>query len=311
MAQLDPPFVSVVLCTHNPRRDHLEATLQSLRAQDLPQSRWELLLVDNRSDEPVAGRYDLSWHPAARVVLEPELGLARARRRGYLEARGDLLVHSDDDNILSPNYLRAAAEAYCSHPHLGVFGGQLLAKFEVEPRNDFERGFSGERRIERDRWSSLPDDTRTMPFGAGMCLRREVVEAYLEQTAQDPRRLSLGRTGSRLLTGEDLDLNYVATGLGLGTGLFAGMSLQHLISKERMAAGHIIRYAAANAYSVVILKYLHFGIIDLPRRSLPSALTYWLRIWLRMSPFERRREIAMHRARREAVRDLRQWGWLA
>ncbi|HVU34457.1 MAG TPA: glycosyltransferase [Opitutaceae bacterium] len=303
------PFVSVVLCAHNPRADYLLATLQSLRNQDLPLSAWELIVIDNRSDEPWAGRIDLSWHPNARIVVESELGLARARRRGYIEARGDLIVHSDDDNILSPNYLRSASEIFRTFPQLGAFGGQLVARFERAPRNELERRFGGERLLEGDRWSNIPDDTRTMPFGAGMCLRREVINAYLAQVATDPRRLSIGRTGNRLLTGEDIDLNLVATSLGLGTGLFERMTLEHFIPERHMTADHVIRYGAANAYSIVILHFLHFGRIVVPRRSIAGATLFWLRVWIRMTPFERRLELAMHRARAEAVRDLRAWGW--
>ncbi len=305
------PFVSVVLCAHNSRTDYLDATLESLRCQDLPTSEWELIVIDNKSEQPIAARIDLAWHPRARVVMEPELGLARARRRGYVEARGDLIVHSDDDNILSANYLSAAREIAQSYPQLGTFGGQLFACFEISPRNDLERRFGGERRLEHDCWSNIPDDTRTMPFGAGMCLRREVITAYLAQTAADPRRLTIGRTGTRLLTGEDIDLNYVATSLGLGTGLFARMHLQHFVPQRHMTAQHVIGYAAANAYSIVVLQFLHFGRINLPRRTVPGILMFWLRVWLRMRAFDRRLEIAMHRARRDAARDLRAWGWSA
>jgi len=305
-----PPLVSVVLCAYNPREDYLQATLDSLRAQDLPLSEWELIVVDNNSQPPLAGHCDLGWHPAGRIVVETNQGLAHARRRGYIEARGELIIHSDDDNVLAPDYLSTARRIYRDQPRIGTFGGQRFATFEIEPRNDLERSFGGERRIKTDRWTNIPDDTRAMPFGAGMCLRREVVTAYLRQVDGDPRRLSLGRTGTRLLTGEDLDLNYVATGLGLGTGLFAALNFRHFIPRKHMTEDHVVRYAAANAYSVILLKFLHYGMVDLGCRSLPARLLLWLRVYLRMTPFARRREIAMHRARLQAVRDMRAWQWI-
>lgn len=305
------PAVSVILCTHNPRADYLEATLQSLRAQDVSTTNWELIVIDNRSTPPIGPQIDLRWHPEARVVVETELGLARARRRGYLEARGALIVHSDDDNVFSPNYLRAAEEIFHSHPQIGVFGGQLIARFEKPPQNAREREFGGERRLDRDRWSNVPDDHRTMPFGAGMCLRREVVQEYLAQIEKDPRRLAIGRTGKRLMTGEDIDLNYVSTGMGLGTGLFARMSLEHFIPPHHMTAEHVIRYSAANAYSMVILHFLHFNRVAVPTESAFRQLTFWPRAWLQMTPYQRQLEGAVRRARHEAVRDLHAWGWVA
>jgi len=310
MTDSRPPFVSVILCAHNPRPAHLQATLDGLRAQDLPLTGWELLVIDNRSDEPLAARFDVSWHPHGRIIVETTLGLAHARRRGYQEARGELIVHSDDDNILAPDYLRQAREIFRLHPHVGAFGGQLIPRFDRAPANELERSFGGERLVPRDVWSNILDDNRTMPWGAGMCLRREVVQAYLDQVARDPRRLTLGRTGNRFITGEDIDLNYVAVRAGLATGLFHALSLVHLIPTERMTEAHVVRYRAGNAYSMVVLQFLHCGEIRVPRRSAVGALVFWLRVWLRMTPHERRLELAMHRARRDAMRDLHAWGWV-
>jgi glycosyltransferase involved in cell wall biosynthesis len=304
------PLVSVILCAHNPRPHHFQATLDGLRQQDFPLSDWELIVIDNRSTEPLAGRFDLSWHPHGRFVVESELGLARARRRGYAEARGELIVHSDDDNILNPDYLRTAWRIRNEFPQIGNFGGQIVARYDREPRNAHEATFGFARALESDRWSNILDDGRTMPYGAGMCLRREVVALYLEQVARDPRRLILGRTGNRFITGEDIDLNYVAVRGGYGTGLFRALSLVHLIPANRIDEGHVIRYGAGNAYSMVILWFLHTGEINVPRLSFFGKVTFWLRVWLRMTPYQRRFELAMRRARREAVADMQKWGWL-
>lgn len=309
MSDLPPPLITVVLCAHNPREGHFLATLEGLRVQDLPIEQWELLLIDNLSEPPLASRHDLSWHPRARIIVEPTLGLAHARRRAYLEACGSLIVHSDDDNILDPDYLRQALRLADEFPRIGAFGGQMIPRFDRPPADELERGFGGERTLETDLWSNILDDNRTMPYGAGMCLRREVIDEYLRQVAADPRRLVLGRTGNRFITGEDIDLNYVAVRLGLGTGLFAALRLVHLIPAARMTAAHVIRYAAGNAYSMVILHFLHFGQIRVPVRGRIGALAYWLRVWTRMTAHERRREIAMHRARLDAVRDLAAWNW--
>ena len=302
--------VSVILCAHNPRASYLQATLEGLRVQDLPFAEWELILIDNQSSEPLSSRFDVSWHPKGRIVVEGTLGLAHARRRGYLESRGQLVIHSDDDNVLSPNYLRSALDIYRKFPQLGCFGGQIIARFEREPVNALERTFGFSREFDSDRWSNLLDDIRTMPYGAGMCLRREVIEAYLKQVADDPRRMVLGRTGARFITGEDIDLNFVAVRLGYGTGLCANMSLIHLIASDRMSAAHAIRYGAGNAYSMVLLHYLHTNNINLPRRSLFGNAVYWLRVYLRMSSYDRRMELAVHRARQEAIRDMKAWGWI-
>src|SRR6202034_2788555 len=96
--------VSVIICSLNPRPEYLRRVLESLRAQTLPPDRWELVLVDNASREPLAGRWDLSWHPHGRHAREEELGLTPARLKGIAECRGEIVVFADDDNILAADF---------------------------------------------------------------------------------------------------------------------------------------------------------------------------------------------------------------
>jgi glycosyltransferase involved in cell wall biosynthesis len=88
---------SVIICAHNPREASLRRTLEALGRQSLSKEEWELLVIDNASKEPLAPRFDLSWHPNARHMVENEVGLSPAWLRGMREARSDLLIFVDDD----------------------------------------------------------------------------------------------------------------------------------------------------------------------------------------------------------------------
>src|SRR5262249_1907597 len=112
-------MLSVIICTHNPRRDYFSRCLEGLRAERFPHSQWELVVVDNASDELLEGRVDLSWHPAARVVREETQGLTSARLRGIRESRGDFLIFVDDDNVLDPDFLEMAVRIARERPFLG------------------------------------------------------------------------------------------------------------------------------------------------------------------------------------------------
>ena len=103
---------SVIICAHNPRGTSLHRTLEALDRRSLSKEEWELLLIDNASKEPLASRFDLSWHPNAQHMVENELGLFPARLCGMREARSDLLIFVDDDNVLEPNYLDEAAKCF-------------------------------------------------------------------------------------------------------------------------------------------------------------------------------------------------------
>src|SRR5690348_14084931 len=101
---------SVIICAHNSRSDYFTRVLDGLRNQTLPLHKWELLIVDNASRVPLASTWDISWHPAARHILERELGVAYARRRGFQEASADLVIFVDDDNVLDEKYLAEAVK---------------------------------------------------------------------------------------------------------------------------------------------------------------------------------------------------------
>ena len=94
---------------------------------------WELLVVDNASEVPLAGRIDLSWHPSARLFREDKLGLTPARLRGIREAAGNLLVFVDDDNVLAADFLSRTLRVAEEKSFLGAWSGQCHPGFERPP----------------------------------------------------------------------------------------------------------------------------------------------------------------------------------
>src|SRR5262249_19878462 len=161
-----------------PREDYLRRALEALRSQTLPFADWEFLLIDNGSCERLAPRIDLSWHPGGRHIREEELGLTPARLRGIAEAKGDLLIFVDDDNVLWHDYLETALRISVTHPHLGAFGGSIEAEFEVEPDPRLESLLPSLaiRRITEAKWANF--GLGSVPYGAGLCARAKVPQAY-------------------------------------------------------------------------------------------------------------------------------------
>ena len=212
---------SVIICTLDPRPDYIARVLDALRNQTLPFLEWELLVVDNGSRLPLVSSWDISWHPAARHILEPERGVAYARRRGIQEASADLIIFVDDDNVLDKEYLAEAIKIKQEWPFLGVWGsGSIRGEFEVEPQEKM-RSWLPVRELQGGRWSNLAGSLlfgfspeEGIPWGAGMCVRRDVADAYRRFFEQS----SLKITGR--LKGEDTEICFVSCRYGLGTGTF-------------------------------------------------------------------------------------------
>jgi len=250
--------LSVILCTHNPRADFLRRTVDSLQAQTMPADRWEFLVIDNGSREPLEGRIDLSWHPRARVVREEKLGLTVARLRGISEARADLLIFVDDDNVLNPDYLAVAARFGTEHPFLGAWGGASIGEFETPPPS-WARPYLcylAIREVPRTTWSN---EYRydLAPIGAGLCIRLTVAATYSNLLATDSKRQALGRQGTSLVSGEDSDMAFVALASGFGIGLCAELSLRHLMPAGRLELVYLERLLEGIGFSSVIVFAFH------------------------------------------------------
>jgi glycosyltransferase involved in cell wall biosynthesis len=246
--------VSVIICTHNPREDYLRRVLEALKAQTLPKEQWELLLIDNASKEPLASAWDLSWHPLARHVREDEVGLTPARLRGIRETKGEILVFVDDDNVLERNYLENAAQTGKAWPILGAWGGSIVPEFESSPppwAKPYLR-YLAIREVKQDQWSNYSDNPGRMPWGAGMCVRHTVAEEYARRLASDSIRYSLDRRGRSLASFGDSDLAMTACDLGLGTGLFSSLRLNHLIRAERVTESYLLNLMEGMVYSLKV-----------------------------------------------------------
>lgn len=247
--------VSVIICTHNPRADYLQRTLEALQSQSLSKSEWELILIDNASKEPLSGRWDLSWHPNHRIIREEQLGLTPARLRGIQEAKAELLCFVDDDNLLEGDYLKECLSISHEWPILGAWGGQQIPEFENGAPNEGWKIKFFTSTFGRDLWSNNYD-LETAPIGAGVCIRRSIASEYLKKVRCNNIRSLLDRAGEQLLSGGDIDMDYVACDLGFGTGKFVKLKLTHLIPERRTTTAYIVKLCEGFGYTDVLFKYI-------------------------------------------------------
>jgi len=249
--------LSVIICTHNPHPGYLRRTLDALKAQTLQREQWELLFIDNGSKEHLAESWDLSWHPHARHIREDELGVTPARLRGIRESQSELLVMVDDDNILRFDFLVNAVEISNAYPFLGAWGASIEGEFEHQVPHWLKPHLHtlAVRAVNRDYWSNYYPDHRSMPVGAGLCIRKSVAVAHARALATRPASVKLDRKGSSLVSGGDIDLAMTAYDCGLGTGVFQRLQITHIIPKARMTVDYLCRLLEGIEYSTHLLRH--------------------------------------------------------
>jgi glycosyltransferase involved in cell wall biosynthesis len=300
---------SVIICTHNPRSDYFARVLDALRHQTLALYKWELLIVDNASRLPLASSGDISWHPTARHVLEPELGVAYARRRGIQEASADLIIFVDDDNVLDKKYLAEAIKIKQEYPFLGVWGsGSIRGDFEAEPQERF-RSWLPIREVWGTRWNNLagsllfgdlPEDA--IPWGAGMCVRKEVAVAYHQFFDSSSLQITDRIDGSLLgCEAENTEICFVCCKHGLGIGVFPELKLTRLIPQHRVSEDCIVRLAEGTCLSNFLLHYKWEQIIPQSPYNINTLLSVLKNIFLYRGA-DRKIQLAWMRALLKAKR---------
>jgi hypothetical protein len=309
------PEISVIICTRNPREDYLRRVLESLRAQTLPATDWELLILSVAADGSLSGRFDVSWHPNARFVLEEKIGKTHALLRAIVESQGGLLAIVDDDNVLRADFLQNGLKISADYPWLGAWGGSCIAEFEVEPPAEIRPWLEGLviEKLTTSFWAKLPRGNEALPSGAGMMVRRKQALYYREQVLQDPVRQALGPNGQPANGGEDSDLALCGFHLGLGTGRFPELELTHLIPARKLSLKYIETLNEAFGYSGTMLSAIH----DKAKRFPGQIQTGVLRILLLRilmlvtgkSRAERRIRLAQEKGSLRARRDLVRLGY--
>ncbi len=126
--------ITVAICTWN-RAGLLDQTLGEMRQLRIPVGvTWELLVVNNNctdnTDEVIVRH---SPHLPLRRIFESKPGLSHARNRALEEASGELLMWTDDDVLVDPDWVSSLVNAAIRYPSAAAFGGPVAPWFPVEP----------------------------------------------------------------------------------------------------------------------------------------------------------------------------------
>ena len=207
-----------------PTRDRVESlhrTLRALAAQRTGRE-WELVVVDDGSSPPVPG--DLAGAPAGwRLVRGTGEGPARARNRGWAEARGRVVLFTDDDVEPADSWLESA----CAYLHANPDAAGVEGPTESPPY-DRLRAMSVE--------SHAPGGFLTANLG----FRRDVLD-----------RLHGFYEGFPFPHCEDYDLAFRAEALG-PIGFAPGMRVLH--HPRPMAPAELARRGRLGASEIVLFR---------------------------------------------------------
>lgn len=176
-----PPRISVVVCTRE-RPAQLRVCLSLLAGQHYPN--FEVIVVDNAPETTAVRALVASLGESEfRYVVEPRLGLSRARNTGASIASGDVIAFLDDDEEPDAFWLAALARGFARDDDVGCVTGLILpARLDTEAELLFEQlgGHSMGRAFRPATFAKAGPQSPLYPlppFGAGgnMAFRRDAL----------------------------------------------------------------------------------------------------------------------------------------
>ncbi len=132
-----PLDISVIVPCFN-QAGFLAKCLESLTAQSFPRDRYEVIVVDNASEDDsaaVARRF-----PGVVVLTETKRGSYAARNAGVRASRGAILAFTDSDCQVAPDWLARIAETLSGQSVAVAQGGRRFAheSFALAIAADYE-----------------------------------------------------------------------------------------------------------------------------------------------------------------------------
>jgi glycosyltransferase involved in cell wall biosynthesis len=243
---------SVVIPTFN-RADELRGTLDNLATLRCDAA-WEVIVVDNNSTDDTRRVVEAAAaaFPVELVYLfEAEQGRSAAMNAGIARARGQIIVTTDDDVRVEPDWLDRAGEALetldCDY-----VGGKVLPLWGA-PRPAWIPDHGGKQ------WAvialldygdePIPFFSRAhrAPLGVNMAFRRE---AFERAGGWDN---SVGRRKGTLLGQEVREWMYRARAAGLRGFYAPAMTVRHVIQRDRLNKQYFRRWYYWNGISRALL----------------------------------------------------------
>ena len=196
---------SIVICTRE-RPVSLSRCLRSIQKLSHPPD--EILVVDNAPSSGAVKQL-VSRTSGVRYVLEPLPGLSRARNAGIRCSTGDIIIFTDDDVEVHPDWLTRLLQSFDDPKVMAVTGLVLPAELETEAQMIFEKilGYLNKGYLPKTFDNRFFEETKSVGVpawevgaGANMAFRRMIFES----AGNFDERLGAGASGCS----EDSELWY-------------------------------------------------------------------------------------------------------
>ncbi|MEQ9355987.1 glycosyltransferase [Coleofasciculus chthonoplastes] len=127
------PFVSVIIPVYNDA-ERLKLCLEALENQTYPKTGYEVIVVDNASDEAADIKGVVAQFGQAIAAYESTPGSYAARNKGISLAKGEVIAFTDADCIPESDWIEKGVEHLLDVPNCGLVAGKIEIFFKDSTR---------------------------------------------------------------------------------------------------------------------------------------------------------------------------------
>ena len=120
-------FVSIIIPVYNDTA-RLKTCLMSLEKQTYSQDLYEVIVVDNNSEEDI--KKIVNQFKQARIAYENSQGSYAARNQGISVAKGNIFGFTDSDCIPNTDWIEKGVEKLLQVPNCGLVAGEVQIFFK-------------------------------------------------------------------------------------------------------------------------------------------------------------------------------------
>lgn len=246
--------VDIAICTWN-RASLLSRTLESIAKLNVPADvQLTVMVIDNQSTDEtqsvIKAFTDSNVGKTHKVfsAIEPQQGHTFARNRAIEASQSDLILWTDDDVLVDPDWVAKYVEAADRQPSVSFWGSHIEPLFT-----------GGKPEWIADNWESLSGcfaardlgdqsielSAERLPYGANFAIRGEVQRANLFDT-------QLGRRADVVLGEDELELMRRLLAADRQGRWIPAATVQHLIPSDRATTKYVYDYFVGQGRNLVL-----------------------------------------------------------
>lgn len=220
----------------------MHTCLQSLDNQTADKRLYEVIVVDNNSDDNTQHltKSFIKNRHSFRLVSEKQQGLSHARNRGWKEAQGKYVAYIDDDAFADRNWIAEIISFTKKFPTVGIFGGPYKRYFLTPSPHWFPNGYGTLDLGIKIKQIHPPKEWLT---GTNMIFKKSLFVTY------GGFQKHFGMRGNRLFYGEEADLLLRLFKLGEQIYYVPMIKVNHLVADYKFNLWWLLKSDFFHSYS--------------------------------------------------------------